>query len=41
MRVLDTWACTRQEVAHQILGWRRRALGGQAPQIRVAELKGT
>jgi hypothetical protein len=34
--VLDTSVCTKDEVADQILTWCRRALGGRAPQIRVA-----
>lgn len=35
MHVLETSARTREEVADQILRWCRRALRGQAPQIRV------
>jgi hypothetical protein len=33
VHVLDTSACTVDEVAEQILAWCRRALRGQAPQI--------
>lgn len=39
MHVLDTSARTRDDVADQILTWCRRALRGQAPQIRLAEPK--
>jgi hypothetical protein len=37
MHVLDTSARPRDEVAEEILTWCRRALSGQAPQIRLAE----
>ena len=37
MHVLDTSGRTIDEVAHDVLAWSRRALRGQAPQIRVAE----
>lgn len=39
MHVLDTSARTTGEVADDVLIWSRRALRGQAPEIRVVELK--
>jgi hypothetical protein len=38
MHVLDTSPRASREVADQVLSWCRRALRGQAPQIRVADL---
>jgi hypothetical protein len=38
MHVLDTSARASREVADQVLAWCRRALRGQTPQIRVADL---
>lgn len=37
VHVLDTSALTSDEVAGQVLTWCRRALRGQAPQIRVGD----
>ncbi|MGH2892988.1 MAG: hypothetical protein ACRDPM_06940 [Solirubrobacteraceae bacterium] len=38
VHTLDTSACTKDEVADEILTWCWRALRGQTPQIRVADL---
>jgi broad-specificity NMP kinase len=38
VHTLDTSARTKDEVADEILTWCRRALRGQAPQIRTADL---
>jgi energy-coupling factor transporter ATP-binding protein EcfA2 len=37
VHVIDTSACTSDEVAGRVLTWCRRALGGQGSQIRVGD----